>query len=35
MLKNTFSIYVGIDVRSLVERVIVKNVIDHKNNTIS
>ena len=34
MLKNTFSIYVGIDVRSLVERAIVKNVIDHKNNTI-
>ena len=31
MLKNTFSIYVGIDVRSLVERAIVKNVIDHKN----
>ena len=30
MLKNTFSIYVGIDVRSLVERAIVKNVIDHK-----
>ena len=34
MFKNTFSIYVGIDVRSLVERAIVKNVIDHKNNTI-
>ena len=34
MFKNTFSIYVGIDVRSLVERAIVKNVMDHKNNTI-
>ena len=34
MFKNTFSIYVGIDVRSLVERAIVKNVLDHKNNTI-
>ena len=34
MFKNTFSIYVGIDVRSLVERAILKNVMDHKNNTI-
>ena len=34
MFENTFSIYVGIDVRSLVERAIVKNVMDHKNNTI-
>ena len=34
MLKNTFSIYLGINVRSLVEKAIFKNVIDHKNNTI-
>ena len=34
MFKNTFSISVGIDVRSLVEIAIVKNIIDHKNNTI-
>ena len=34
MFKNTFSISVGIDVRSLVERAIVKNITDHKNNTI-